>query len=182
MASMSQAEMRAELARRGLVSYGDNQALKSRLEKDEAHGLFKGDLQGMSEEYLREGCKLLSIPSTGDKGTLIDKIERYNEWKRQKLANEEREGEINAGLPRPDDWLGVPTGAAILGTRGSLIYSKPYSEYLAEHSLANGTTKDALTFRYWRTLRYPNVPADELWPVRYYDGRINASDDIESEA
>ena len=168
--------MRAELARRGLVFYGDNQTLRVRLEKDETKGLFKGDLQGMSEDYLRDGCRLLSIPSTGGKGTLIDKIERYNDYKRQKIADEEEEGDLNAGLPRPDDRLGTPTGAAILGTQGSLIYSWPYAEYLQAYSLAKGTTENALTFRYWRTLRYPNVSADKLWPVRYSDGRIDDSE------
>ena len=60
---MSQVEMRAELVRRGLVNYGANHDVRTRLQNDEARGVFKGNLADMSDEYLREGCKLRSIPS-----------------------------------------------------------------------------------------------------------------------
>ena len=145
--------MRAELARRGLVSYGANHDLRTRLQSDETRGVFKGDLTEMSEEYLREGCRLLSIPRTGDRHSLVENIEKYNQYKRQKVANDEREWDLNAGLPTPDDRLSWPTGGAILGTRGSSIYSKPYTEYLDNYKLVNSTSRDALTFRYWQTLQ-----------------------------
>lgn len=89
---------------------------------------------------------------------------------------------MNAGLPRPDDRLGEPTRIAILGTQGSDIYSEAYSRYLREYERVKNTTKDAFTYRYWRTLKYPNASGTELWPARYCDGRINASDDTDSEA
>ena len=111
----------------------------------------------MSEEYLREGCKLLSIQSTGDQRILVG----YNEYKRQKIANEETERDLNAGVPRPDDRLGEPTGDVILGTRDSNTYSKPYTEYLDNYKLVNGTTKNAFTYRYWRTLRYSSVNVEK---------------------
>ena len=150
---MSQVEMRAELARRGLVNYGANHALRTRLQSDEARGVFKGNLVDMSDEYLREGCQILSIPRTGDRQSLINNIRRYNAYKRQKIAQEEAEGSLNAGLPTPDDRLGEPTEDVILGTRDSSTYSKPYSEYLDSYKLVNSTTKDALTFQYWETLQ-----------------------------
>lgn len=180
MTAMGQIEMRAELARRGLVTYGNNDDLRTRLQDDEARGMFKEEFQTMSDQYLRDGCMLLSIPSRGSRQNLINNIRTYNAYKRQKIANMEDEGIINAGLPQPEDRLGAPTGVAILGTRGSEIYCKPYAKYLADYQLANGTTKDALTFRYWRTLRYPDASPEELWPCRYSDGRINASDDLDS--
>ena len=180
MAAMGQVEMRAELARRGLVNYGNNHELRTRLEKDEEKGIFKGDFQTMSIQYLRDGCQLLSIPRTGDRQSLINNTRRYNAYKRRKIANLEPEGEINAGLPHPEDRLGAPTGVPILGTQGSSVYCKPYAKYLAEYERTNGSTKDALTFRFWRTLRYPNASADELWPCRYSDGRISASEDMDS--
>lgn len=92
--------MRAELARRSLVNYGANKDLKARLDNDETKGVFKSDLQGMSEEYLRDGCRLLSIPSTGegckllsilspgDRQSLINNIGRYNAYKNQKIAHD----------------------------------------------------------------------------------------------
>ena len=88
----------------------------------------------------------------------------YRVIRREKIDDMEDEGEINAGLPQPEDRLGAPIGVAILGTRGSEIHCRPYAEYIAGYRLANGTTKDAWTFRYWRTLRHPNASPDELWP------------------
>ena len=180
MATMGQLQMRIELARRGLVTHGNNQELRTRLENDETRGVFKENFRTMSDEYLRDGCRLLAIPSRGDRQSLINNIRRYNVYKRQKIANMEDEGDMNAGLPQPEDRLGAPTRIAILGTQGSDIHCKPYAEYLTKYQHANGTTQDALTFRYWRTLRYPNASPDELWPCRYSDGRINASDDLDS--
>ncbi|CAF9923821.1 hypothetical protein IMSHALPRED_006026 [Imshaugia aleurites] len=173
IATMGQVDMRSDLERRGLVVYGNNQDLRTRLERDETRGVFKGDFDTMSCVYLRESCQLLSIPSTGDRQSLIDNLKKYNVYKRQKMDDMEDEGEINAGLPQPEDRLGAPTAVRILGTRGSEIHCRPYAEYLAGYQRAKGTTQDAWTFRYWRTLRYPDASPDELWPCRYSDGRLN---------
>ncbi|CAF9942599.1 hypothetical protein IMSHALPRED_003904 [Imshaugia aleurites] len=82
---MGHFQMRVEHAHRGLVTYGDNQDLRTRLEHDETRGVFKGDFDTMSEEYLEDSCQLLSIPSRGDRQSLINDIKRYNMYKRQKI-------------------------------------------------------------------------------------------------
>ena len=177
---MKQVEMRVECSNRGLITYGDSNELKSRLERDDGHGLFRGNFATMSEVYLREGCTYLCIPSRGDRQTLIRAIRKYNTYKRQHINNEETQGDINAGLPAPEDKLGEQNGP-ILGTIGSLIYSSSYSAYLRSYEQRYGTTKGAVTLRFWRTHRYPDVPAEKLWPAKYYDARIDSSDDRENE-
>lgn len=92
MAGNQQVQMRAELARRDLITYGDSKDLKARLANDEARGIFEGNLATMSEQYLQDGCKLLCIPSTGGRQKLINNIRKYNAYKRQKITNERRRG------------------------------------------------------------------------------------------
>lgn len=149
---MNQVEMRAELKRRGLVNYGSSTDLKARIQNDDARGVFKGNLANMSEQYLREGCKILCIPSTGSRPKLIEKIRAYNRYKRAKRDDEERG--LNAGLPTPDDRLGKPTGETILGRPESRLYMHSYSEYLRHYELQHHTTENALNLCYWRTIRY----------------------------
>ena len=96
------------------------------------------------------------------------------------MHDEENEGGFNAGLPTPEDRLGEQNGA-ILGTVGSPIVSSSYSTYLREYEQRYGTTKGAVTLRFWRSHRYPDVPAEKLWPVKYCDARIDSSDDRENE-
>ncbi len=90
--------MRVECSNRGLITYGDSNVLKTRLEKDEAHGLFRGNLATMSDEYLRDGCTCLSIPSRDDRQTLIRVVQKYNAYKRQHVNGEETEGGFNNPL------------------------------------------------------------------------------------
>ncbi len=177
---MKQVEMRVECSNRGLITYGDSNVLKTRLEKDEARGLFRGNLQTMSDEYLQEGCRYLSIPSKGDRETLVRAIRKYNAYKRQHVDGEEMKGGFNAGLPAPEDKLGVQN-RPILGTVGSHIYSSSYTAYIQSYERRYGTTTGAVTLRFWRIHRYPDVPAEKLWPVKYYDARIDSSDDRENE-
>lgn len=181
MATMNQVQMRAECAQRGLITGGTNNDLRARLEKDASRGLFKGDLTKMHKKYLREGCAQLSIPSIGTEEKIITAIQKYNSFKRQYGDDEETEGGFNAGLPTPADELGRPTGGQILGTLGSHVYSKSYSEYLQRYVHNHGTTEGAVTLRFWRSHRYPDVPAKKLWPVKYYDCRIDSSDDRENQ-
>ncbi|CAD6581632.1 MAG: hypothetical protein ASARMPRED_000662 [Alectoria sarmentosa] len=149
---MNQVEMRAELKRRGLVNNGNNTEIKARIQNDDVRGVFKGNLANMNEQYLRESCKILCIPSTGSRQKLIEKIRAYNKYKRAKKDDEKRG--LNDGLPTPDDRLGKPTGETILGTPESPLYMHSYTEYLRQYELRNQTTENALNLHYWRTLRY----------------------------
>lgn len=173
---MNQVAIRAELARRGLIVNGTFDVLKARLERDDTRGEFKGNLATMEEEYLRDGCKILSINSRGTKDELIERIKTYNAYKREQ-RDEEKAGWLNAGLPTPDDRLGKPTQRKILGTQGSWVFSKSYARYLEEFEREKGTTENALTLRYWRSFKNPDIPPEKLWPIRHYDCRIGPSDD-----
>ena len=121
---------------------------------------FRANLAMMSEQHLREGCQILSIPSIGNRQKLIRKIRAYNRYKRAKRDDEERG--LNAGLPTPDDRLGKPIEEKILGTPESRLYMHSYSEYLRHYELQHQTTENALNLRYWRTIRYSDVPFEKL--------------------
>ena len=175
-------EMRAELRRRGLVLHGRSKELKERLEKDDTRGIFEGNLASMSDTYLREGCRLLSIPSTRKRQELIEDIRKYNEYKRQRRDNPPPKWSLNTGLPTPDDRLGKPTGEKILGTQGSPLYLKSYSRYLQEYKKNHKTTENALTLRYWRTNPQPRLSSAELWPIKRADSITGSSDDTDDEA
>ena len=198
---MKQVEMRAELKRRHLITYGASNDLRERLEKDNGQGIFKGNLTTMSTEALQEGCLLRSIPWSRNRRKLVDSIKAYNRHKREHGVVEEENEQIdeqksssdededhnsnndsdidehaifkkdveryqydqaryqgipyqgNAGLPTPEDRLGPPTGATILGTLGSRLYHVSYHKYIQDYQLREGTTEHALTLQYWRALR-----------------------------
>lgn len=180
---MTQPQLRAELETRGLIVGGKTRELKARLVKDDTRGAYRGDLDTLAEPYMRDGCKLLSINSSGTRQELVQRIEKYNVYKKAQMdaQEEEMKGSINADLPMPDDWLGEPTRKKILGTPGSQLHSKSYSRYLAKYKTEHGTTKDAWTLKYWRTLRYPHISPDKLWPVWRYDCRVETSSEDEAE-
>ncbi len=92
----------------------------------------------MSEVYLQDGCTYLSIPSRGDRQTLVRVIRKYNAYKRQHVNGEEMEGGFNTGLPAPEDKLGEQN-RPILGTVGSQIYSSSYSAYLRSYEQIDGS-------------------------------------------
>ena len=102
--------MQVECSDRGLITYGDSDDLRIRLKRDEAYGLFRGNLTTMSDEYLRNGCIYLSIPSRGNRQTLISAIQKYNRYKRQHMNDEETEEGFN-----------TPFNSSLQNLEGSLI-------------------------------------------------------------
>ena len=180
---MNESDVRAELDARGLTTYGYLNALRARLDNYDTRGELKGNLAAMSDHHLQNACNILSIDSNGERCQLVERIKVYNAQKRKRMGKKEDPGEINAGLPTPDDRLGEPMGERtrkkILGTRGSGICSKSYSLYLDEFEDKYKTTENAWTLRFFRSFMNPDIPPEELWPPRYHDCRIIPSDDAD---
>ena len=77
------------------MSHGDNATLRQRLERDDSRGEFRGDVATMSDQYLGDGCLLLSIDYRGPRDVLITRIQRYNARKRSELLLASAPGQQN---------------------------------------------------------------------------------------
>ena len=177
---MNESNVRAELEARGLSTKGYMRTLRRRLDSYDTRGELKGDLATMSDHHLKTACRLLSIESKGKRDQLVERINFYNAQKRKQIGQTEDPGEINSGLPTPDDRLGKPAKREkILGTPGSGFVSKSYCLYLAEFKAKYGTTENAWTLRFFRVFMNPNFRPELLWPPRFLDCRIVESDEAD---
>ena len=179
-ATMNKLNVQAELQVRGLSTKGYMSTLRRRLDNYDTRGEVKGDLATMSDHHLRKMCRLLSIESKGKRNQLVERIKFYNAQKRKWTGQTEDPGEINSGLPTPDDRLGKPAKhEKVLGTPGSGFVSNSYCLYLAEFEAKHGTTEDAWTLRFFRLFMNPHVKPELLWPPRFLDCRIVESDEAD---
>ena len=179
-AIMNESDVRTELKARGLSTKGYLSVLRRRLDNYDARGELEGDLATMSNQHLRTACKILSIESKGERHQLVGRIEAYNSQKRELIGQKEDPGEINCGLPSPDDRLGKPAKyEKILGTPGSGFHSKLYCAYLTQFEKKHNTTEKAWTLRFLRIFMNPDFPTEELWPPRYSDCRVVQSDEAD---
>ena len=177
---MNESNIRAELKARGLSTKGYMSTLRRRLDNYDTRGELKGDLATMSDHHLRTACRLLSIESKGKRNQLVERIKTYNSQKRKRMGETEDPGDINSGLPTPDDRLAKPVKYEnILGTPGSGFVSKSYCLYLAEFKKKHGTTENAWTLRFFRLFMNPDGRPEELWPPRYADCRVVGSDEAD---
>ena len=177
---MNEFEARAELEARGLSTKGYLGVLKRRLENYDTRGELKGDLAAMSKHHLRTACRILSIKSKGKRHQLVERVKEYNSQKRKRMGQTEDPGDINSGLPTPDDRLGDPAECGkIIGTPGSGFYSRSYCLYLDQFRKKYRTTEDAWTLRFFRLFMNPNIQPEELWPPRFSDCRIIQSDEAD---
>ena len=151
---MKLVELRAEVKARGLITNGDKAPLEERLALDDTYEVFRPNLTSMSEDHLRQLCIARRVPSVGKHATLVQNLERYNEYKRNNRTIEDREVCLNAGMPLPNERLGKPTGEPIKGTRGSSAFLNSYDKYLQKFMKKNGTTENAVTLQYWREAQH----------------------------
>ena len=99
------------------------------------------------------------------------------------MGQEVDPGDINSGLPSPDNRLGKPAKyEKVLGTPGSGFHLKSYCLYLCEFEEKYKTTENAWTLRFFGIFMNPEVWPEELRPPRYPDCRVVQSDkaDIQS--
>ena len=157
--NLGQIEARNELRRRGLIVRGELKELRLRLLEDDAFGEIEGNLANSSDQQLRAACKRRGISSRGKREELIETIIFYNRRKRSDQSENEDEGPLNIGLPKPDDRLGPPTGDKVLGTPESDVHHGPYHLYLENYENKNNTKEGAWSLQYWLLLHNRDLPS-----------------------
>ncbi|KAM0804755.1 hypothetical protein BDR22DRAFT_885424 [Usnea florida] len=156
--SYEHSDVRAELQARGLYTKGRLSALRRRPDNYDTRGCLKGDLAAVSDQHLGVARKILSIESNGGRHQLVERAKVYNSQKRRRMGQEVDPGDINSGLPSPDNRLGKPAKyGKVLGTPGSGFHLKSYCLYLCKFEEKYKTTENAWTLRFFGIFMNPEV-------------------------